>query len=145
MCPENAFSEPYNEKCDIYSLGVLLYEMGTLIMPFEHYTIHAHESEVLRKGCRPCLQGYSYFWPKQLSTLIDSCWKGHIRDRPNIDQFIQQLDDCIDELTMQPPEILQDNMMIKTSKGKNILKSFLFPRSSIPTTLSMRKKTAPQA
>eukprot|EP01083_Nonionella_stella_P260385 887911_1 len=31
MSPEVAFSQPYNYKADIYSFGILLYEMSTLM------------------------------------------------------------------------------------------------------------------
>ena len=35
MAPEVLFEEPYNAKCDAWSLGVVLYEMMALSKPFD--------------------------------------------------------------------------------------------------------------
>ena len=168
MCPEVAFSHPYNYKADIYSFGVLLYEMATLCTPFEGYTIHTHETEILRRGCRPCLMGYNY-WPSDLADLISFCWASHMRERPNIDELIRRLDMCIHELMVPPPMVEQHQRMSTRimasvsqlqlsstrsqvqssesntaddhcSKGK---RSF-FP-AAFSSTISLRKNTAPQA
>jgi len=168
MCPEVAFSHPYNYKADIYSFGVLLYEMATLCTPFEGYTIHTHETEILRRGCRPCLMGYN-FWPSDLADLISFCWASHMRERPNIDELIRRLDMCIHELMVPPPMVEQHQRMSTRimasvsqlqlsstrsqvqssesntaddhcSKGK---RSF-FP-AAFSSTISLRKNTAPQA
>ena len=171
MCPEVAFSHPYNYKADIYSFGVLLYEMATLCTPFEGYTIHTHETEILRRGCRPCLMGYNY-WPSDLADLISFCWRGNMRERPNIDELIRRLDMCIHELMAPPPIVEQHQPMsarimasvsqlqlssstrsqVQPSesnttddqyKGKHKLRSF-FP-AALSSPLSLRKNTAPQA
>ena len=119
MSPEVAFSQPYNQKVDIYSFGVLLYEMATLVQPFDGYTIHRHEVEVLRSGCRPCLMGYNY-WPDDLTKLIDDCWAGDMRDRPNIEQVMERLDGCINELTTAPTAAANEEQSPKMT-AKSIL------------------------
>lgn len=53
MSPEVAFSLPYNEKADVYSLGVVLYQVASLVTPFEGYSLCRHEDEVLSSGDRP--------------------------------------------------------------------------------------------
>ena len=35
MCPEVALHKPYNEKCDVYSFGILLWEMASGKLPFK--------------------------------------------------------------------------------------------------------------
>lgn len=174
MSPEVAFSQPYNHKVDIYSFGVLLYEMSTLLQPFDGYTIHRHEVEVLKKGCRPCLVGYNH-WPKDLACLIEDCWHGDMKLRPNIDEVITRLDDCIYELAMpvvkeeQPaprmsarsilsgisqlqlstrdmmaPPARSNSMDNDQCKGKSKFRTIL---GVMPTALPsvLRKGTAPQA
>jgi len=105
MSPEVAFSQPYNYKVDVYSFAILLYEMSTLIEPFEGYTIYRHEVEVLRRGVRPCLMEYCY-WPQDLALLIKDCWSGDMEDRPNINDVVKRLDGCISELIV--PEMTKD-------------------------------------
>ena len=97
MSPEVAFSQPYNEKADVYSFGILLYEISSLVHPFEGWTFDAHEEQVLKKHHRPCLIGYTY-WPKQLSRLISDCWEAVMWKRPDMAEVCRRLDDCIEVL-----------------------------------------------
>jgi serine/threonine protein kinase len=59
MAPEVALSQPYNEKVDVYSLGVMLYQVASLVAPFGGYSLLRHEEEVLRGGNRPNLESPS--------------------------------------------------------------------------------------
>ena len=136
MSPEVAFCHAYNSKADIYSLGILLYEVASLIgTVFEGYTYHSHEFEILRRGCRPCLNLKEYnYWPKDLAYLIDDCWRGELRDRPNINEVLDRLDRCMEELT--------------TPVQKKDLHQKVCPRSIITSisSLQLRKNiNAPQA
>ena len=120
MSPEVACSQPYNYKADIYSFGILLYEMSTLMQPFVGYTIHRHEIEVLQKGHRPCLAGYNHYWPMDLVSLIEDCWSGDMKDRPNINEVLQRLDVCIRELTT-PVAMKKDESINKIMSPRSLL------------------------
>lgn len=43
--------------------------------------------------------GYNNIWPKDLACLIEDCWSGDMRDRPSINEVMERLDCCINELT----------------------------------------------
>jgi serine/threonine protein kinase len=53
MAPEVCFSQPYNEKADVYSFGILLYQVTSLVTPFDGFSMGRHERYVLRDGHRP--------------------------------------------------------------------------------------------
>ena len=53
MAPEVALSLPYNEKADVYSFGILLYQVASLLKPFDEYSFAEHEDEVICRGTRP--------------------------------------------------------------------------------------------
>eukprot|EP00571_Detonula_confervacea_P009420 CAMPEP_0172327116 /NCGR_PEP_ID=MMETSP1058-20130122/58671_1 /TAXON_ID=83371 /ORGANISM="Detonula confervacea, Strain CCMP 353" /LENGTH=635 /DNA_ID=CAMNT_0013044073 /DNA_START=29 /DNA_END=1936 /DNA_ORIENTATION=- len=53
MAPEVCFSDPYNHKADVYSYGMLLYQVASLVTPFDGFSMGKHEREVLRGGFRP--------------------------------------------------------------------------------------------
>jgi serine/threonine protein kinase len=53
MAPEVCFSDPYNQKADVYSFGMLLYQVASLVTPFDGFSMNKHEREVLRGGYRP--------------------------------------------------------------------------------------------
>lgn len=97
MCPEVAFSRPYNEKADVYSFGILLYEVSTLLQPFQGWTLDTPEEQVLKRHHRPCLVGYDY-WPDELFSLIQDCWQGVMWHRPDMIEIVRRLDACINEL-----------------------------------------------
>jgi serine/threonine protein kinase len=97
MSPEVAFSRPYNEKADVYSFGILLYEVSTLLQPFQGWTLDTHEEQVLKRHHRPCLSGYTH-WPDDLFSLISDCWEGVMWHRPDMSEVVQRLDGCINAL-----------------------------------------------
>jgi serine/threonine protein kinase len=53
MAPEVCFSDPYNQKADVYSFGMLLYQVASLVTPFDGFSMGKHEQVVLRGGYRP--------------------------------------------------------------------------------------------
>ncbi len=53
MAPEVCFSDPYNVKADVYSFGMLLYQVASMVTPFDGFSMGRHEREVLRGGFRP--------------------------------------------------------------------------------------------
>ena len=56
MAPEVAFATPYNNRADVYSFGIMLYQVASLVTPFEGYSLYRHEDEILNCGERPDLK-----------------------------------------------------------------------------------------
>jgi serine/threonine protein kinase len=82
MAPEVALSKPYNEKCDVYSFGILLYEIIALQTPF---TSAAHEARykkaVIQGGKRPRIQAK---WPSMVKQILRSSWMALPLERPSM-------------------------------------------------------------
>jgi len=89
MAPEVALSEPYNHKVDIFSFGVLLWQMCSLEVPFATYNVQRHAERVVRGGERPPLDQKK--WSSELCALMSSCWSTNIRSRPNFESVGSQL------------------------------------------------------
>lgn len=53
MAPEVALSLPYNQKADVYSFGLVLYYVASLIVPFDGFSLSQIEKEVVIGGHRP--------------------------------------------------------------------------------------------
>jgi hypothetical protein len=53
MSPEVASREPYNHKADVYSFGMVLYQISALVVPFDGLAVKNHEKEVIHEGVRP--------------------------------------------------------------------------------------------
>lgn len=62
-----AESRPYNEKVDVYSYGVVLWEMTTLKKPFDGMDRDRFFAEVVRGSHRPPINKK---WPKPWTDLM---------------------------------------------------------------------------
>mmetsp|Transcript_24913 Transcript_24913/g.57483 ORF Transcript_24913/g.57483 Transcript_24913/m.57483 type:complete len:1009 (-) Transcript_24913:439-3465(-) len=72
MAPEVALSQPYNQKADVYSFGILLWELITYKKPFESLGRDSFYRRVVYGGERPQLHKK---WPPNLSKLLSDCWR----------------------------------------------------------------------
>mmetsp|Transcript_32431 Transcript_32431/g.53635 ORF Transcript_32431/g.53635 Transcript_32431/m.53635 type:complete len:347 (+) Transcript_32431:871-1911(+) len=72
MAPEVADSLPYNHKADVYSFGIILWELNTLKKPFDGLDREQFYERVVHGGERPPL---SRKWPEELVSLMTDCWQ----------------------------------------------------------------------
>eukprot|EP00210_Caulerpa_lentillifera_P008093 g7727.t1 len=107
MAPEVFRNQQYNEKADVFSFAIVLYEALNLVHPFFHYMIKtsgfsryqgedvnkAAMEEYARevsKGYRPILTAK---WPIEISSILKKCWAQMPEDRPGMKSVILQLED----------------------------------------------------
>mmetsp|Transcript_24919 Transcript_24919/g.52908 ORF Transcript_24919/g.52908 Transcript_24919/m.52908 type:complete len:393 (-) Transcript_24919:266-1444(-) len=86
MAPEVAKNEHYNEKCDVYSFAILLWEIMSLKTPFVAYkTIKEFEEHVWNgEHDRPLIHPS---WPESIQTLLRTSWGKNINERPNFTEI----------------------------------------------------------
>lgn len=88
MAPEVGLSEPYNAKADVYSFGIILYEMTTQTKPFNGMTLEELYKDVFYGGKRPKL---TKDCPQALRELIEDCWAQSPTHRPRMRQVLERL------------------------------------------------------
>lgn len=89
MAPEVAEALPYNHKADVYSFGIILWELNTGKKPFAGLNRELFYERVVHGGERPAL---SKKWPAELCKLITDCWDTEIDNRPTFGQIVDRLD-----------------------------------------------------
>jgi serine/threonine protein kinase len=90
MAPELLRSSPfYDEKVDVYSFAVLLWELLTLQRPYEGLTQDQLVLGVIDRGMRPLIP--SHFGPPGLVALIYECWAENPNDRPSFERIVSVL------------------------------------------------------
>ena len=89
MAPEVARCDPYNHKVDVFSFGILLWQMCSLEVPFATYNVQRHAERVVQGGERPPLDTKK--WSPELCALMDSCWSTNISARPSFGSVGSQL------------------------------------------------------
>ncbi|CAO2814555.1 unnamed protein product [Amaranthus hypochondriacus] len=87
MAPELIRNEPFSEKCDIFSLGVIMWELCTLTRPWEGVPPERVVYAVANEGSRLELP------EGPLGQLIADCW-AEPHERPKCEDILSRLLDC---------------------------------------------------
>uniref|UniRef100_A0A803N7J1 Protein kinase domain-containing protein n=1 Tax=Chenopodium quinoa TaxID=63459 RepID=A0A803N7J1_CHEQI len=87
MAPELIRNEPFTEKCDIFSLGVIMWELCTLSRPWEGVPPEKVVYAVANEGSRLEIP------EGPLGRLITDCW-AEPHERPNCKEILSRLLDC---------------------------------------------------
>ena len=69
-------------SADVYSFGILMWEMFTLKYAFEEYTRATHFTAVVLEGKRPKVVNS---WPFHVKDLLCRCWHQMPLERPSFD------------------------------------------------------------
>lgn len=115
MAPEVALGKPYSEKVDVYSFGILLWQIVTSRVPFRKATKADFMTFVVNEGYRPPLHP---MWSSGFISLLQACWNPVPEKRPNFGLVQTYLKDLLAgpqipqplALTQAAPE--GDNMSI---------------------------------
>eukprot|EP01156_Anaeramoeba_ignava_P014827 Anaeramoba_ignava/a610504_31.p1 GENE.a610504_31~~a610504_31.p1 ORF type:complete len:1030 (-),score=348.18 a610504_31:135-2972(-) len=97
--PEILKNEDYTNKSDIYSFGILLWEITTREIPFHQMNPLQLAIAVLSQGKRPTIP---YSCPPQVAALIKSCWDEKPESRPTFEVVYQNLEKIDETLKKEP-------------------------------------------
>jgi len=89
MAPEVGLNKPYNEKVDIYSFGVILWQLISGLLPFKGIRKDDFMDVVMIGGERPYIRSNL---PKELKGLIASCWQENFSQRPSAPELCSSLE-----------------------------------------------------
>lgn len=89
MAPEVYRGSAYNEKCDVYSFGLLLWQCTELMVPFDTFSRREIISYVYSGRVTPC---FNPDWSEQLRILFCSCWSFDFRKRHNFKHIMMILE-----------------------------------------------------
>lgn len=83
MSPECGLGKQYNRKADVYSMGLLLYELLSLEKPYQDIKAHSHVHAVFAIGSRPIVPDS---WPPIIAKLMQECWSAELEERPDMEE-----------------------------------------------------------
>ena len=88
MAPEILEEGKINEKVDIYSFGMILYEMSTNLIPFKglNQTQIAIKSSVKKERL-----ALPTSYPSKMKEIVHKCWEGDPLLKPTSIQILAQL------------------------------------------------------
>jgi len=93
MAPEVIEHKPYDEKADVFSFGVVLWELLTCKIPYSDMTPLQAAVGVVQKGLRPAIPANC---PGALAELMVSCWDASPLHRPTFRDLTPRLQLLLD-------------------------------------------------
>ena len=78
MAPEVCTVGNYNEKADVYSWSMVLWEMLSSIKPYPDYSVNDHQRFVCERGERPDMNPE---WPRSIQNLLRQTWTEDVASR----------------------------------------------------------------
>ena len=88
--PELLRLRPYTDKSDIYSLGIVYWELASCQKPYDGYD-NGNIREFILSGDRLEIPTKT---PRHFHTVIEKCWAHKPEDRPNCSDLIKILSEC---------------------------------------------------
>lgn len=87
LSPEIIMNKPYSFKSDVWALGVLLYEMCLLKMPFDARSMPMLTIKIIKGEYMPLPKYFS----KELRDLVTSMLVVDVNKRPNITEILSKI------------------------------------------------------
>ncbi|KAG8075016.1 hypothetical protein GUJ93_ZPchr0006g45859 [Zizania palustris] len=91
MAPEMIQHRPYDHKVDVYSFGIVLWELVTGMLPFTNMTAVQAAFAVVNRGSRPAIPQDCV---DTLSKIMTRCWDANPQVRPSFSEVVTMLENA---------------------------------------------------
>lgn len=89
MAPEVITGKNYSEKADVYSFGIILWEIAAREPPYKNIMGTKVSVEVVKNDLRPKIPKKA---PEAMARLMKKCWDRNPVKRPSFKEIIMELE-----------------------------------------------------
>lgn len=118
MAPEIIEHKPYDKKADVFSFGIVLWELLTGKVPYADMTPLQAAVGVVQKGLRPTMPRNI---PAKLVDLLQRCWKTDPSERPGFSETTVILQEILKEVN---EELDNESKQPRDKKSSGLFSSF---------------------
>ncbi|KAL6073683.1 Myotubularin-like phosphatase domain [Balamuthia mandrillaris] len=155
LAPEIMQNKEYTEKADVYSFGIIMWEVISLQHPFKEYTAEydadSRLEDAIIQGLRPSVTFPEASESPEYMSLMQACWDDDPSARPDFATIIQRLEAIQRQLapdTLSPYELASREAMAMTlsprRKTKHLGSVMLGNRRAINSNNSNENETSPR-
>lgn len=140
LAPEILRNEPYDEKVDIYALGVILYELISFKQMFEEYSFFSDIEDAVCSAKRPPIPKTC---PPMYTQLIQRCWDDNARRRPSfswIESMIGKIESTV--LGMKKSSQISTGNLLSVKKSRSFVSPSAQLRSKSIASFVLPSRTA---
>lgn len=108
----------YTTRSDIYSLGILMWQIWTGMNPYDEYEFTSDILDLVQEGGRPPIDLVDH---EEMAQLIQNCWNQDPEKRPPILEVVNAVDSIISSIPLptHTPTIHEDDTRTSTQRGTN--------------------------
>ena len=93
LCVEIMKKEPYTEKSDCFSMGIILWELMTRKLPYSEHAVSKSNfvsqfEDAIIKGLRPTVPADC---PVEIKRIMTECWKDNAEERPSFEKIYEDV------------------------------------------------------
>eukprot|EP01097_Dermamoeba_algensis_P001375 TRINITY_DN1518_c0_g2_i1.p1 TRINITY_DN1518_c0_g2~~TRINITY_DN1518_c0_g2_i1.p1 ORF type:complete len:555 (+),score=119.45 TRINITY_DN1518_c0_g2_i1:113-1777(+) len=157
MAPEVLMGQQFNEKCDVYSFGIVLWELTTRTEPFQEYnSFDTFRKDICLRKVRPPIPPDAH---ADVISLMKRCWDPNPSVRPSFGTIVQELENTLVDIAVRDEwgqRFWKENFAAKMQVSwSTFIKSFEYfvtqcntllipPLSDHPKKEQLEKATLPQ-
>ncbi|KLL03501.1 MAG: hypothetical protein MRECE_15c027, partial [Mycoplasmataceae bacterium CE_OT135] len=125
VAPEVLRSSPYTQASDIYSFGIVAYE---ILSGFPPYYNKAHDINLAIEICQGSRPKFQIKIPRLLEDLIKRCWDADPKKRPTANELEKILRKWQEEISKEENTEFTKQLQIAEEHNNNLSDSIKFPK-----------------
>lgn len=120
--PEVMAGSQYSKASDVYSFGIVAWEVFARKQPFKGYNPHQAILAILTENARPTVPD---FVPDPMAKLIKDCWQADAKSRPTFPQIVERLREIRAEglprlhLTLENAKLYRKKTLVYAFRSKD--------------------------